>query len=181
LWGGDAANRWSAAKLKELGLFNGETAVSVSSSYAGQFGPGKKYKAPAQLATVPTAKLDIFGYVPAFFIESPEITKIFTDLMATNPDQATQDLIKAAAVSADKLLHSEKKIVKAGKATVSDLEYAKIFANDYRAAFQQIDKILGTNTDVSYIGDHLDTISSYIDTSLSKTIKQHPAMSGIKK
>jgi len=50
LWGGDAANRWSAAKLKELGLFNGETAVSVGSSYAGQFGPGKKYKAPAQLA-----------------------------------------------------------------------------------------------------------------------------------
>jgi hypothetical protein len=50
LWGGDAANRWSAAKLKELGLFEGETAVSVGSSYAGQFGPGKKYKAPAQLS-----------------------------------------------------------------------------------------------------------------------------------
>jgi hypothetical protein len=50
LWGGDAANRWSASKLKELGLFNGETAVSVGSSYAGQFGPGKKYKAPAQLS-----------------------------------------------------------------------------------------------------------------------------------
>lgn len=42
LWGGDAANRWSAAKLKELGLFEGETAVSIASSYAGQFGgPGK--------------------------------------------------------------------------------------------------------------------------------------------
>ena len=42
LWGGDAANRWSAAKLKELGLFEGETAVSIVSSYAGQFGgPGK--------------------------------------------------------------------------------------------------------------------------------------------
>jgi hypothetical protein len=52
LWGGDAANRWSAAKLKELGLFNGETATSVSSSYAGQFGPGKKYKAPAQLSEI---------------------------------------------------------------------------------------------------------------------------------
>lgn len=88
LWGGDAANRWSAAKLKELGLFveasagvshytsdgklyegpthkiadgrlmtgavhsadseylyhkeDLDTAVSVSSSYAGQFGPDKK-------------------------------------------------------------------------------------------------------------------------------------------
>ena len=61
LWGGDAANRWSAAKLKELGLFNGETAVSVGSSYAGQFGPGKKkYKAPAQLAVqCPEATQDI--------------------------------------------------------------------------------------------------------------------------
>jgi hypothetical protein len=46
LWGGDAANRWSAAKLKELGLFEGETAVSVSSSYAGQFGPAKKSRKP---------------------------------------------------------------------------------------------------------------------------------------
>ena len=44
LWGGDAANRWSAAKLKELGLFEGETAVSVGSSYAGQFGPTKDKK-----------------------------------------------------------------------------------------------------------------------------------------
>jgi len=43
LWGGDAANRWSAAKLKELGLFtDNETAVSVSSSYSGQFGDGGK-------------------------------------------------------------------------------------------------------------------------------------------
>jgi hypothetical protein len=50
LWGGDAANSWSAAKLKKLGLFQGETAVSVSSSYAGQFGKKKKYKAPAQLS-----------------------------------------------------------------------------------------------------------------------------------
>lgn len=181
LWGGDAANRWSAAKLKELGLFNGETAVSVGSSYAGQFGPGKKYKAPAQLATVPTAKLDVFGYIPAYFTESPEITQIFTDLVTKNPDAATQDLIKAAAVSADKLLHLEKKVIKAGMATISDLENAKIFADDYRAALKQVDSTLGTTTDVSYIGDHLDTISSYIDTSLSRKIKQHPAMLGIKK
>lgn len=42
LWGGDAANRWSAAKLKDLGLFEGETAVSIASSYAGEFGPKKE-------------------------------------------------------------------------------------------------------------------------------------------
>jgi len=51
LWGGDPANRWSAAKLKELGLFEGETAVSVGSSYAGQFGPTKDKK-KAELETV---------------------------------------------------------------------------------------------------------------------------------
>ena len=44
LWGGQPALRWSAAKLKELGLFEGETAVSVSSSYAGQFGPATSKK-----------------------------------------------------------------------------------------------------------------------------------------
>jgi hypothetical protein len=61
LWGGKAGKAWSAAKLKELGLFQGETAVSVGSSYAGQFGPGKKkYKAPAQLAVeCPEATQDI--------------------------------------------------------------------------------------------------------------------------
>jgi hypothetical protein len=67
LWGGDAANRWSAAKLKELGLFEGETAVSVSSSYAGQFGPAKKSRKPryknfvgmeAQFIAGPTSEKD---------------------------------------------------------------------------------------------------------------------------
>jgi hypothetical protein len=72
LWGGDAANRWSAAKLKELGLFEGETAVGISSSYAGQFGgPGvMKSKKPkysnyvdttdmsAQFITGPTSEKD---------------------------------------------------------------------------------------------------------------------------
>ena len=41
LWGGDAARRWSHAKLKELGLVEAETSVSVSSSYTGQFGSGR--------------------------------------------------------------------------------------------------------------------------------------------
>jgi hypothetical protein len=66
LWGGDAANRWSASKLKELGLFNGETAVSVGSSYAGQFGPGKKYKAPAQLSTLNDIDLQEYEQGPCY-------------------------------------------------------------------------------------------------------------------
>ena len=41
LWGGKAAQSWSASKLKELGVIDAETAVSVASSYAGQFGDGK--------------------------------------------------------------------------------------------------------------------------------------------
>ncbi len=41
LWGGDAAKRWSASKLKELGVIDAETAVSVASSYAGQWGNGR--------------------------------------------------------------------------------------------------------------------------------------------
>jgi hypothetical protein len=66
LWGGDAANRWSASKLKELGLFNGETAVSVGSSYSGQFGPGKKYKAPAQLAAIEDIDLQEYEQGPCY-------------------------------------------------------------------------------------------------------------------
>jgi hypothetical protein len=60
LWGGDAANRWSAAKLKELGLFTeNETAVSVSSSYSGQFGPAKTSKKPKKNNFVDTQNMEI--------------------------------------------------------------------------------------------------------------------------
>jgi hypothetical protein len=59
LWGGDAANRWSAAKLKELGLFTeNETAVSVSSSYSGQFGPAKTSKKPKKNNFVDTQNME---------------------------------------------------------------------------------------------------------------------------
>lgn len=49
-WGGKAGKRWAESKLKELGLIEEmtwaefETAVSVGSSYAGQFGDPKKKK-----------------------------------------------------------------------------------------------------------------------------------------
>ena len=71
LWGGDAANRWSAAKLKQLGLFTeNETAVSVSSSYAGQFGDGKtKSKKPKKDNFVDTQNME------AQFIAGPTSKK----------------------------------------------------------------------------------------------------------
>ena len=68
LWGGDAARRWSYAKLKELGLVEAETAVSVASSYTGQWGDGRvgkhgikpKYKnvAAAQFIAAPATEED---------------------------------------------------------------------------------------------------------------------------
>ena len=60
LWGGLAGKRWAASKLKELGLFvEGETAVSVSSSYAGQFGDGKtKSKKPKKNNFVDTQNME---------------------------------------------------------------------------------------------------------------------------
>ena len=71
LWGGDAANRWSAAKLKQLGLFTeNETAVSVSSSYSGQFGDGKtKSKKPKKDNFVDTQNME------AQFIAGPTSEK----------------------------------------------------------------------------------------------------------
>jgi hypothetical protein len=70
LWGGDAANRWSAAKLKELGLFTeNETAVSVSSSYSGQFGPAKTSKKPKKNNFVDTQNME------AQFIAGPTSEK----------------------------------------------------------------------------------------------------------
>lgn len=144
------------------------TTTSITSSYTGQFGPAtakKKNKKKTKLAA--GAALEVFGYNPQYISISQEITKIFTDLVAKNPNPQAQALIRQAAISADKLLHIETRVIKRGVATSDDLENAQIVAKDYITALTQVDKILGTNTDFSYIQDHLDTISGYIDTSLS--------------
>ena len=161
LWGGDAANRWSAAKLKELGLFNGETAVSVGSSYAGQFGPGKKYKAPAQLAK--EAEIDIFGYKTKQFYICPGALGTFEDLKSvTNLDEDTIGMIRSAAQIADNVFKIEKDAIENDSTTQRELDEAIVLVNDFKDLISEIDKIVGTKHDISYMDGHIVTIKSYV-------------------
>ena len=143
LWGGKAGKAWSASKLKELGLFNGETAVSVGSSYAGQFGPGKKYKAPAQLAK--EAEIDIFGYKTKQFYICPGALGTFEDLKsATNLDEDTIGMIRSAAQIADNVFKIEKDAIENGSTTQRELDEAGVLVNDFKDLMSEIDEIVGT-------------------------------------
>jgi len=176
LWGGDAANRWSAAKLKELGLFNGETAVSVGSSYAGQFGPGKKYKAPAQLAK--EAEIDIFGYKTKQFYICPGALGTFEDLKsATNLDEDTIGMIRSAAQIADNVFKIEKDAIENGSTTQRELDEAVVLVNDFKDLMSEIDEIVGTKHDVSYMDGHIVTIKSYLSVELAE-FEQGPCQAG---
>jgi hypothetical protein len=176
LWGGDAANSWSAAKLKKLGLFQGETAVSVSSSYAGQFGPGKKYKAPEQLAK--EAEIDIFGYKTKQFYICPGALGTFEDLKsATNLDEDTIGMIRSAAQIADNVFKIEKDAIENGSTTQRELDEAVVLVNDFKDLMSEIDEIVGTKHDVSYMDGHIVTIKSYLPVELAE-FEQGPCQAG---
>ena len=177
LWGGDAANSWSAAKLKKLGLFNGETAVSVGSSYAGQFGPGKKYKAPAQLSAQ-EAEIDIFGYKTKQFYICPGALGTFEDLKsATNLDEDTIGMIRSAAQIADNVFKIEKDAIENGSTTQRELDEAVVLVNDFKDLMSEIDEIVGTKHDISYMDGHIVTIKSFLTTELAE-YEQGPCQAG---
>ena len=172
LWGGDAANRWSAAKLKELGLFNEEleTAVSVSSSYAGQFGDGKtkskkpkkdNYIAPAMLED--EVNMDVFGYKTKYFQICPGAQATFKSLvMLPNLEEDNIGMIRSAAVIADAVFKIENDVLESKTATQSQLDEATVLVDDYKDIIEEIDEDNNTSTDVSYMDGHIETIKSYV-------------------
>jgi len=192
LWGGDAANRWSAAKLKELGLFEGETAVSVSSSYAGQFGDKKKKtNMEAQFIAGPTSEkdkkrfpknkgtmffpyiapamledemnMDVYGYKTKYFQICPGAQATFKSLvMLPIIDEDNIGMIRSAAVIADAVFKIENDVLESKKATQAQLDEAIVLVDDYKDIISEIDEDNGTLTDVSYMDGHIETIKSYL-------------------
>jgi len=170
LWGGDAANSWSAAKLKKLGLFQGETAVSVSSSYAGQFGDGKtkskkpkkdNYIAPAMLED--EVNMDVFGYKTKYFQICPGAQATFKSLvMLPNLEEDNIGMIRSAAVIADAVFKIENDVLESKTATQAQLDEATVLVDDYKDIIEEIDEDNLTSTDVSYMDGHIETIKSYV-------------------
>ena len=197
LWGGDAANRWSAAKLKELGLFvENETAVSVSSSYAGQFGDKKKKtKMEAQFIAGPTSEkdkkrfpknrgtmffpyiapamledevnMDVFGYKTKYFQICPGAQATFKSLvMLPNLEEDNIGMIRSAAVIADAIFKIENDVLESNKATQAQLDEAIVLVDDYKDIIEEIDEDNLTSTDVSYMDNHIETIRSLVPVEL---------------
>ena len=187
LWGGDAANRWSAAKLKELGLFNEEleTAVSVSSSYAGQFGDGKtkskkpkkdNYIAPAMLED--EVNMDVFGYKTKYFQLCPGAQATFKSLvMLPELEEDNIGMVRSAAVIADAIFKIENDVLESKKASQSQLDEATVLVDDYKDIIHEIDEDNLTSTDVSYMDGHIETIKSYLTTELAE-FEQGPCQAG---
>ena len=170
LWGGDAANSWSAAKLKKLGLFQGETAVSVSSSYAGQFGDGKtkskkpkkdNYIAPAMLED--EVNMDVFGYKTKYFQLCPGAQATFKSLvMLPELEEDNIGMIRSAAVIADAIFKIENDVLESKTATQAQLDEATVLVDDYKDIIHEIDEDYLTSTDVSYMDGHIEIIKSYV-------------------
>lgn len=174
LWGGDPANRWSASKLKELGLFNLskqeelETAVSIASSYAGQFGDGKKkkpfkngtYVAPALLNE--EGNMNVLGYNTKYFYICPGAQATFEHLVSMLNDEDTEGMIRSAAQIADNVFKIEDEVIKAEKATPEQLNEATILVNDFKDLIHEIDEESEMIHDVSYMDGHIEVIKSYL-------------------
>jgi hypothetical protein len=172
LWGGLSGKAWSASKLKELGLFNEEleTAVSVSSSYTGQFGNGKtkskkpkkdNYIAPAMLED--EVNMDVFGYKTKYFQICPGAQATFKSLvMLPNLEEDNIGMIRSAAVIADAVFKIENDVLESKTATQSQLDEATVLVDDYKDIIEEIDEDNNTSTDVSYMDGHIETIKSYV-------------------
>jgi len=186
LWGGDAANRWAESKLKELNELELETSVSIGSSYSGQFGDGTKkkpfkngtYVAPALLSD--EMNMDVFGYKTKYFQICPGAQITFKSLtMLPNLEEDNIGMVRSAAVIADAIFKIENDVLESEKASPAQLSEAMVLVDDYKDIISEIDEDNGTNTDVSYMDGHIETIKSFLQVELAEVgprggIKESP-------
>jgi hypothetical protein len=170
LWGGLAAKRWSLSKLNELEQL--ETSVSIASSYAGQFGDGKKPRVHTGVKTYKAEALqevgmniDVFGYPTKHFEICPGATALFTHFkdmdQSLGLDEDTQSMIRSLAQIADNVFAIEKKVIDAGIAKDDDLMAANILVEDFYDLLEEIDELTGMMHDSPFMYNHLDKIQSY--------------------
>ena len=160
--------RWYVASAEKLTVEELETAVSIASSYAGQFGDGEKkkpfkngtYIAPALLTE--EGNLNVLGYNTKYFYICPGAQATFEHLTSMLNDEDTKGMIRSAAQIADNIFKIEDEVIKAKIATPEQFSEAIILVNDFKDLIHEIDEESGMIHDISYMDGHLETIGSYL-------------------
>jgi hypothetical protein len=159
LWGGLAGKRWAESKLKELGKIEMsavdlETAVSVASTYAGDFGTGS--------VKMQEGEIDVFGYKTQNFKMCPGATETFEHLKTMPMEEDTIGMIRSAAQVADNVFRIEKDVIENESVTPEQLNEAIILVDDFKDVMHEIDEEVGMVHDVSYMDGHIQKIQSYL-------------------
>jgi len=162
LWGGDAARRWSASKLKDLGLFEASGKdLDYNSSVRGNT-KEESYKYPIRMAAE-DSEIDIFGYKTKQFYICPGAFATFEHLKSmTNLDEDIIGMIRSAAQIADNVFKIEKDAIENKTTTQRELDEAIVLVNDFKDLMHEIDEEVGMIHDVSYMDGHIVTIKSYL-------------------
>jgi hypothetical protein len=108
-------------------------------------------------------EIDVYGYTTQYFFMCPGAIATFLDYKEIQVDEETQGMIRSAAQIADNIFRIEHKVITEGDAELEELGEAQTLVDDYYDLIGEIDNILGTTTDVSYMEGHLEVIRGYID------------------
>ena len=110
-------------------------------------------------------ELDVFGYNTKYFYICPGATATFTDLInnsSSYPDD-TFGMIRSAAVIADAVFKIEKDVLDSEVSTEAQVKEATMLVDDFKDIMVEITKLTGKDYDVSYMDNHIKTISSYLN------------------
>ena len=165
LWGGLAGKRWAESKLKELGEIQLsatelETAVGISSTYAGGFGTG------SVKMEIGEGEINVLGYHTKNFKLCPGATTLFEHLQTMPMDEDTIGMVRSAAQIADNVFAVEKSVLETKTTTQHQYEEAVILVSDFKDLMSEIDEEVGMMHDVSFMDGHIATIKSYMTTEL---------------
>jgi hypothetical protein len=108
-------------------------------------------------------EIDVYGYTTQYFYMCPGAVATFLDYKEIQVDEETQGMIRSAAQIADNVFRIEHKVITEGDAELEELGEAQVLVDDFYDLIREIDNILGTTTDVSYMEGHLEVIRGYID------------------
>ena len=155
-WGGEAGVSWAEKKLKEIRKERVENTNIVSEA------PGA-----GTIFAEEDLNIDVFGYPTRFFYICPGAIATFEHIKQMNPPEDVIGMARSAAVQADRVFQIEKEVQDAGVATMAQFSEAVVLVDDYKSIFEEIDKILGMEHDISYMDGHIETIKSYLPEEFS--------------
>lgn len=167
LWGSFAGKRWAESKLKELGLLNAgfvelETAVSVASSYPGEFQPSGSVDMEIQAPNI-----NVLGYHTRYFHMCKGAQDLFNHLITMQLDEDTIGMVRSAAQVADNVFRKEEEVIKSGVASQHDYEEVVLLVDDFKDIMHEIDEIVGMVHDVSFMDNHIMKVKEYLPTEMA--------------